>query len=162
MSTSSSTSTTTIEVKQKGCKAKLKRWVKKLKIEVYALYLAHSSNEMPFWRKCCVFIIICYILSPIDLIPDFIPIFGLLDDLILAPLLIALAIKLVPKELMQKCREQSKEDQKNGKIKLPKSKIGLCIVISIWIILFVGSIMIALYVPGLPTTFKNNKKHKKD
>ena len=80
-----------------------------LKIETYALYLAARDPRTPWYAKLLVTGVAAYALSPIDLIPDFIPILGYLDDLILVPLGIALAIKLIPRTILEECQIQAKE-----------------------------------------------------
>ncbi len=80
------------------------RWkekVKKLKQEIYALYLAYKDPRVSWYAKIFIVILVGYAISPIDLIPDFIPIIGYLDDLILLPLGIILVIKMIPKEVME-------------------------------------------------------------
>ena len=75
---------------------KLKRWAKSLKTQIYALYLAYTKHKIPWYAKLAAGAVIAYALSPIDLIPDFIPVLGLLDDLILLPLGIFLVSKNNP------------------------------------------------------------------
>lgn len=108
-----------------------------LKIEIPAVFLAMKDPATPFAAKFLAAITICYALSPIDLIPDFIPIVGQLDDLLLLPGLAALTIRLIPSDVMEKCRMQSAELWKDGKPK--KWYYGLPILlfwglICIWII----------------------------
>ena len=111
----------------------LKLKAKKIKREVGALYLAYKRPDVPLYAKLVSILVVGYALSPIDLIPDFIPILGLLDDLILLPIGIAFAIKLIPSNTMKECRQQSEDIFKEGK---PKNWIAGGIVIFIWIILF--------------------------
>ena len=110
------------------------RWkekAKKLKQEIYALYLAYKDPRVSWYAKIFIVIIVGYAVSPIDLIPDFIPVIGYLDDLILLPLGIILAIKMIPREVMEECRKESTKGIKDKKIVV----IGLIIIISIWVIL---------------------------
>ena len=110
------------------------RWkekAKKLKQEIYALYLAYKDPRVSWYAKIFIVILVGYAISPIDLIPDFIPIIGYLDDLILLPLGIILVIKMIPKEVMEECREESTKGIKDKKIAV----IGLIIIISIWVVL---------------------------
>lgn len=85
----------------------LKEKAKMLKVYIPALYLAMRRKDTPIAAKIIAGITVGYALSPIDLIPDFIPVLGYLDDLILLPLLAAVAIKLIPKEIMEECRIQA-------------------------------------------------------
>lgn len=112
---------------------KISSWAKALKLDVLALWFALKHPKMPFWAKVVCFIAVAYALSPIDLIPDFIPVLGYLDDLILVPALVWLALKLIPAEVMNQSREQAFEWINSNQSK-PKSYIGLFIVVTIWLI----------------------------
>ena len=87
---------------------KLKERASRLKRELHALWLAYSDPRTPWLARLLVVCIIAYALSPIDLIPDPIPIIGHLDDLILLPLGIALAIRMIPDSVMADCRERAR------------------------------------------------------
>ena len=112
---------------------KISSWAKALKLDVLALWFALKHPKMPFWAKVVCFVAVAYALSPIDLIPDFIPVLGYLDDLILVPALVWLALKLIPAEVMNQSREQAVEWINSNQSK-PKSYIGLFIVVAIWLI----------------------------
>ncbi len=88
---------------------KLKQRASHLKSEAYALYLAARDPRTPWYAKLLVAGIVAYALSPIDLIPDFVPVLGYLDDLVLIPLGITLAIKMVPDSVLAECRERARE-----------------------------------------------------
>jgi uncharacterized membrane protein YkvA (DUF1232 family) len=88
---------------------KLKAKVRIIKIESYALAYAYQHEQTPWYAKLSIIITLGYLLSPIDLIPDFIPVLGYVDDLILVPLLILLSIKLIPKDILEECREKAQE-----------------------------------------------------
>lgn len=95
----------------------LKRKAEDLSKNLYILYLAYKHPKTPIIAKLWAGIVIAYALSPVDLIPDFIPILGYLDDLVLIPLGIALAIKLIPKEVWEECKEKEadiKDAKKKG------------------------------------------------
>jgi len=81
--------------------------VRRLKAEVYALYLAYRHPATPWYAKVTAGLVVAYAFSPIDLVPDFIPVLGYLDDLLLVPLGIALALKMIPPEVMAECRRQA-------------------------------------------------------
>ena len=85
----------------------LKERAKKLKTDIPAVFLALKHKETPFLAKFLAGLTVAYALSPIDLIPDFIPVIGYLDDLLLLPLLVAWTIKLIPPEVMEECRAKS-------------------------------------------------------
>jgi uncharacterized membrane protein YkvA (DUF1232 family) len=111
---------------------KLKTWAKNLKIELGALYIACKRPEVPLRAKVVAGLVVGYAFSPIDLIPDFIPIIGYLDDLILLPLGIKLAIKLIPTDIMVDCRKEAEDIFKEGK---PRNWIAGGIIILFWMII---------------------------
>lgn len=119
---------------------KLKNRVKQIKINILILFYVSKDNETPFFLKMFILFILAYALSPIDLIPDFIPILGYLDDIIILPALIFLSYKMINKEIFNRAKEKA---YKNDDIKLPKSKIGAFLIIFFWcfiIVLFVSKI----------------------
>jgi len=120
--------------------SKWKEKAKKLKQEIYTLYLAYKNPRVPWYGKIFIIITVGYAISSIDLIPDFIPIIGYLDDLILLPLGILLSIKMIPKEVMEECRRESVKGIKDSKFIF----IGLTIIIGIWILLINLAIRIIL------------------
>jgi uncharacterized membrane protein YkvA (DUF1232 family) len=110
----------------------LKQRVAGLKRDTYALYLAARHPRTPWYAKLFASAVVAYAFSPIDLIPDFIPVIGYLDDLILVPLGLVIAIKLVPLEVMAECRSRSAEAMANGK---PVSRTAAAVIIGIWVVL---------------------------
>ena len=99
---------------------KLKIKATNLKRETYTLYLVYQSSQVSWWKRLFLGVVIGYAFCPIDLIPDFIPILGYIDDLILVPIGISLALKLIPKEVIEECRK--KADEKKEHLKLEKKK----------------------------------------
>ncbi|MFC2093181.1 YkvA family protein [Bacteroidota bacterium] len=87
-------------------KTSLKEKVKRLKTETNILYLAYKNHRTPWYAKALITATVGYALSPIDLIPDFIPVLGYLDDIIIIPLGIYLSKKMIPKEVLLECREK--------------------------------------------------------
>ena len=111
----------------------LNRWknsVRGLKRNTYALYIAAREPGVPFAAKVIVGVVIAYALSPIDLIPDFIPVLGYLDDLLLLPLGIYLAIKLIPQPVWEKCRQRAEAELEQG---LPRNRVAAAVIIAIWL-----------------------------
>lgn len=102
-----------------------------LKLKISALYLAIKRKDTPFYAKIMAGITVAYALSPIDLIPDFIPILGYLDDIILLPFFIFLSVKLIPHEIMEQCEEQAKGMWQRGK---PKKWYYAIPIIFLWVI----------------------------
>jgi len=111
--------------------ASLKAKAKQLKSEVYALYLASKDPRTPWYAKVLAVLIIGYALSPIDLIPDFIPVLGYLDDLIIVPAGIVLLLKMIPKEVMEECREMARSLSEQKK---PKNWTAGLVVVLIWVL----------------------------
>src|SRR6478672_4265846 len=88
----------------------LKIWARALRRDVHALYLAARDPRVPWYAKALAIAVAAYATSPIDLIPDFIPVLGYLDDLIIVPLGLALAIRLVPPHVLEECRARAREE----------------------------------------------------
>jgi uncharacterized membrane protein YkvA (DUF1232 family) len=84
-----------------------KKRAKNLNSQLYALYLAYRDPRVPWYAKAFGAMVLAYALSPVDLIPDFIPVLGYLDDIVLIPLGIMLAVKMIPKEIMEGCRRSA-------------------------------------------------------
>lgn len=95
----------------------IKERAKKLKSDVPAVYIALKDQETPRMTKVLAFLTVAYALSPIDLVPDFIPVLGYLDDIILLPALVALTVKRIPAEVWERSVKQSKVLWDNGKPK---------------------------------------------
>lgn len=110
----------------------LKKRAKQLKKDIPAVFLALKHKQTPVIAKVVAGITVGYALSPIDLIPDFIPILGYLDDLILLPALAAITIKLIPKEVMRECREKSENLWADGK---PKKWYYAMPIVLFWLVI---------------------------
>lgn len=105
-----------------------------LKAEVYALYLVYKDPRTPWYAKVFSAVVVGYAFSPIDLIPDFIPVLGYLDDLVLIPLGAYLAMKMIPPQVMEECRQQAKDVIAQGK---PVGKVAAAVIVLIWVGLLV-------------------------
>lgn len=93
----------------------LKERAKKLKTDIPAIFLALKDKDTPLIAKIFAGITVAYALSPIDFVPDFIPVLGYLDDVILLPMLVALTVKLVPNDIIERCRQQAEGLNTEGK-----------------------------------------------
>ena len=120
---------------------KLKERAKKLKTDVPAVFLALKRRETPWYAKILAATVVVYALSPIDLIPDFIPILGYLDDLIILPALIALTVKAIPDGVFSECRERAEGLWQDGK---PKKWYYAIPFILIW--LFVIALIVFAFI----------------
>ena len=108
-----------------------KAMAEKFEIETYALYLAYKDPRVPLRIKVVILLVIAYLLSPIDLIPDFIPVLGYLDDFLLITVGIPILLKMVPKEIMNEHRENAETKFSEG---MHKSKFAALIIVLIWVL----------------------------
>ncbi len=109
-----------------------KKWAKQFKTEIYAIYLAYKDPRGPWYARIFAACVAGYAFSPIDLIPDPIPILGYLDDLLIVPLGVALALKMIPPAVMAECREKAKVEIEQGK---PVNRLAAAVIVGIWILL---------------------------
>ncbi|HCF49536.1 MAG TPA: hypothetical protein DER60_04595 [Syntrophomonas sp.] len=111
---------------------KIKERAKRLKTDIPAVFLALKRKETPLLAKLLAAFTVAYALSPLDFIPDFIPVIGLLDDVILLPGLIALTVKLIPAEVFAECRKEAADLWSDGK---PKKWYYALPIVLIWLLL---------------------------
>ena len=107
----------------------LRAKAKKLESETYALYLAYRDPRTPWHARALAAFVVAHTVSPIDLIPDFIPVIGYLDDLIITPLGLYLALRMIPAEVIAEARQQAARASSEGRI---KTRAGVAIVLSVW------------------------------
>jgi uncharacterized membrane protein YkvA (DUF1232 family) len=110
----------------------LKKWAGRLKTEVYALYLAYRDPRVPLYARVFAACVVGYAFSPIDLIPDPIPVLGYLDDLILIPLGVALAIRMIPEPVLVECREKARRASRESR---PVNRVAAVAVVAVWLAL---------------------------
>jgi uncharacterized membrane protein YkvA (DUF1232 family) len=113
-----------------GAVSRLRRWARRLKRDVTALDLAATDPRVPWYAKAAAMAVAAYALSPIDLIPDFVPVLGYLDDLVLVPLGILLAVKLVPPALMAEFRETANRIASRP----PVGRWGALMIAMLWLV----------------------------
>jgi uncharacterized membrane protein YkvA (DUF1232 family) len=113
---------------------RLKDRARDLKRDVYALWFAYRDARTPWYAKGFAALVVAYAFSPIDLIPDFIPVFGYLDDLILVPAGIALALKIIPSAVMQDARVRAEHHLRDKK---PVNWVVAGVIILIWLAIIV-------------------------
>ena len=121
----------------------LKKRARQLKTETYAMYLAYRDPRVPLCARIFAGCVVGYAFSPIDLIPDFIPVLGYLDDLIIVPLVIVLAHKMIPAPVMVECRARAQELADQGK---PVNRITAAIIIGVWLLLAALGIFIVVRI----------------
>jgi uncharacterized membrane protein YkvA (DUF1232 family) len=113
---------------------RLREWARRLKGDIAALWFCTRHPRTPYAAKVLAAALVAYAFSPIDLIPDFIPVLGYLDELILLPIGIWLVLKLVPQDVMAECRDQAARwlDDKQPR---PRNYVGAALVIVLWLAL---------------------------
>ena len=119
----------------------LKERAKKLKMEIPTVFLALKDQDTPILAKRFASITVVYALSPIDLVPGFIPVLGYLDDIILLPMLVALTIKFIPTDIMERNRREAEGLWESGK---PKKWYYAIPIVLFWIVIIVLIIKIVL------------------
>lgn len=109
---------------------RLRAWARDLKRDVVALWLAAGDSRTPWLAKLIAGAVAAYALSPIDLIPDFVPVLGYLDDLLIVPLGIALAVRQIPAPLMTEFRAQAA-----ARLARPSSRAAAVVIVTVWLVL---------------------------
>ena len=111
---------------------RLKGWARRLKAELYALYLAYRDPRVPLYARVFAAVVVGYAFSPIDLIPDPIPVLGYLDDLVLIPLGIALSVRMIPEPVLAECREKASRLSAGSR---PVNRVAAGAVVAVWLAL---------------------------
>lgn len=111
---------------------RLRGWAKKVKRDGMTLWFAARHPDVPWYAKALGVFVVTYALSPIDLIPDFIPVLGYVDDVILLPCLIWLAIRMIPSPVLVECRDRADQRMKTEGVK-PTSRVGAVLIVAVWI-----------------------------
>ncbi|MFX0203845.1 MAG: YkvA family protein [Candidatus Hodarchaeota archaeon] len=125
-----------------------KKWASVLKKNTYALYLASRDPRVPLLAKIIIAVVVAYALSPIDLIPDFIPVIGCIDDLLLLPIGIWLVIRLIPQDVWPECHALAQEQAE-----MPRNHRAAVIIMIIWFLAIVGCVV---WVGSLVSGMKSN------
>ena len=121
-----------------------------LKVETYAIWLAYKDPRVPWYARVFAACVVGYAFSPIDLVPDPIPVLGYLDDLVLVPLGIALALKMIPPEVMAECRKGAEAAMREGK---PTNWRAAAAIITVWVLLALVVIVVLLRIIWCPGWF---------
>ena len=125
----------------------IERWkqrARELKTETYAIYLAYKDPRTPWYARLFAACVVGYAFSPIDLIPDPIPVLGYLDDLVLVPLGIAVALKMIPSHVMTECRDKGQAAMSEGR---PTNWTAAAVIVAMWI--FVAALVIVVIVRAI-------------
>lgn len=112
----------------------LQAWAKRAKRDGVTLWFAGKNRRTPWYAKALGLFVVAYALSPLDLIPDFIPVLGYVDDVLLLPALIWLAIRLLPADVLEECRGEADRWMEANHAK-PRSRLGTVLVVGVWIVL---------------------------
>ena len=113
---------------------RLRNWAKQIKLQATTVYLAARDPRMPLHVKLLALLVVAYAFSPIDLIPDFIPVLGYLDDLLLVPLGLLIVIRLTPPEVLRSAHEEAK-----NLVAKPTSYLGAMIILLVWLTAILGT-----------------------
>jgi uncharacterized membrane protein YkvA (DUF1232 family) len=120
-----------------------KRRARRLKAQTHTLYLAYRHPRTPWYAKVFAALIVGYVFSPIDPIPDFIPVLGLLDELMVVPIGVIIARKMIPEDVFEECREKAREVAEGGKV---VSRVAAVVVVAVWMLCVVLAVLLALRV----------------
>ena len=110
----------------------VRNWARRIKRDALMLWFARRHPDTPFLAKAVCVFTVAYALSPIDLIPDFVPVLGYIDDVLLLPSLIWLAVRLIPPHVVQECRAQAEAWMEKEKSR-PSSRAGAIAIVLIWL-----------------------------
>ena len=120
-----------------------KLWARQLTAQTYALYLAYRHPRTPWYAKVFAALVVGYVFSPIDPIPDFIPVVGLLDEMVVVPIGVLLAAKITPPDVFEECKEKAREVAEGEK---PMSRIAAVVIVAVWLLCVALAVFLALRV----------------
>jgi uncharacterized membrane protein YkvA (DUF1232 family) len=120
-----------------------KRRARQLSAQTYALYLAYRHPRSPWYAKVFAALIVGYVFSPIDPIPDFIPGVGLLDEMVVVPIGVLIAAKMIPRQVMEECQEKAREVSEGER---PVSRVAAVIVVAVWLLCVASAVLLAVRV----------------
>jgi len=120
-----------------------KQHARRLSAQTYALYLAYRHPRTPWYAKVFAALIVGYVFSPIDPIPDFIPGVGLLDEMVVVPIGVLLAAKMIPQDVFEECREKAREVAEGEK---PVSRIAAVVIVAVWVMCVALAVFLALRI----------------
>ncbi len=118
-----------------------KQRARQLSAQTYALYLAYRHPRTPWYAKVFAALVVGYVFSPIDPIPDFLPGVGLLDEMVVVPIGVLIAAKMIPQEVLEECREKAWEVAEGEK---PVSRVAAVVVVAIWLVCVALAVLLAM------------------
>ena len=122
-----------------------KRRARQLSAQTYALYLAYRDPRTPWYAKVFAALVVGYVFSPIDPIPDWIPVVGLLDEMVVVPIGVLLAAKMIPPRVMEESREKAREVAEGEK---PVSRVAAVVVVALWLLCVALAVFLAVRIFG--------------
>jgi uncharacterized membrane protein YkvA (DUF1232 family) len=122
-----------------------KRRARQLSAQTYALYLAYRDPRTPWYAKVFAALVVGYVFSPIDPIPDWIPAVGLLDEMVVVPIGVLIAAKMIPRQVMEESREKAREVAEGEK---PTSRVAAVVVVALWLLCVALAVFLAVRVFG--------------
>ena len=117
----------------------LKDWARQIKRDGVTLWFAGKHPGTPWYAKALGFFVVAYALSPVDLIPDFVPVLGYVDDILLLPALIWLSVKLLPNSILAECRAQADVWMEEKETTKPSSRAGATMVFVLWVVIGIST-----------------------
>jgi uncharacterized membrane protein YkvA (DUF1232 family) len=118
-----------------------KRRARQLSAQTYALYLAYRHPRTPWYAKIFAALVVGYVFSPIDPIPDFLPGVGLLDEMVVLPIGVLIAAKMIPQEVLEECKEKGREVAEGEK---PVSRVAAGVVVTVWLLCVALAVLLAV------------------
>jgi uncharacterized membrane protein YkvA (DUF1232 family) len=118
-----------------------KQRARQLSAQTYALYLAYRHPRTPWYAKVFAALVVGYVFSPIDPIPDFLPGVGLLDEMVVVPIGVLIAAKMIPQEVLEECREKAWEVAEGEK---PVSRVAAAVVVTVWLLCVALAVLLAM------------------
>src|ERR671911_460754 len=118
-----------------------KRRARQLSAQTYALYLAVRHPRTPWYAKVFAALMVGYVFSPIDPIPDFIPVVGLLDEMVVVPIGVVIVAKMIPRQVMEECQEKARQRAEGEK---PVSRAAAVVVVAVWLLCVALAVSLAL------------------
>src|SRR5918992_2418508 len=120
-----------------------KQRARQLSAQTYTLYLAYRHPGTPWYAKVFVALVVGYVFSPIDPIPDFIPGVGLLDEMVVVPIGVLIAARMIPQDVLEECQEKAREVAEGEK---PVSRVAAVVVVAVWLLCVALAVLLALYL----------------